>query len=69
MHFHIIPRSGHVPEVKARSWTIFGRGQREDLDDADAEILVGQVRERLRRELERLRQREGEQALRASTLR
>ena len=34
----IVPRIGDVPEVKARSWTVFGKGQREDLDEEDAEI-------------------------------
>ncbi len=63
MHFHIIPRNGDVPEVKARSWTIFGRGQRESLDEDEAEVLVVQMRERLARELERVKWREGADAL------
>jgi len=63
VHFHIIPRSGDVPEIKARSWTIFGRGQREDLDDEEAAVLTVQIRERLVQELERLREREGSATL------
>lgn len=64
VHFHIIPRNGDVPEVKARSWTVFGKGQREDLDDEDAEVLVRRMREGLEREVERVRRREGEAAVR-----
>lgn len=64
MHFHIIPRNGDTPSVKARSWTIFGKGQREDLDEEDAEGLVLQMRRRLGEEIERLRRREGELAVR-----
>lgn len=45
MHFHIIPR----PEIRAQGrwsekFTMFGRGQREDLDDGDAEELAEHVR-------------------------
>lgn len=65
MHFHIIPRVGDVPEVKARSWTVFGKGQREDLDEQDAVILVKRMRERLGREVERIRRREGNEGVRA----
>lgn len=50
-----------MPEVKARSWTVFGRGQREDLDEEDAEELVRRMRGRLSRELERIRTNEGEE--------
>lgn len=67
VHFHIIPRVGgvdDVPEVKARSWTVFGKGQREELDEEDAVVLVGRMRERLRGEVERVRRREGEGAVR-----
>jgi hypothetical protein len=53
-----------VPEVKARSWTIFGRGQREDLDDEDAVVLVKEMRTGLAAELERLKSREGEAVVR-----
>lgn len=65
VHFHIIPRVGDdVPEVKARSWTVFGKGQREELDECDAVLLVGRMRERLKGEVERVRRREGEEAVR-----
>ncbi|KAL8790598.1 MAG: hypothetical protein Q9195_006278 [Heterodermia aff. obscurata] len=64
VHFHIIPRIGDVPEVKARSWTVFGKGQREDLDEADAEILIVNMRTALGKEVERVRRNEGEEAVR-----
>lgn len=53
VHFHIIPRVGDVPEVKARSWTVFGKGQREELGDEEAGVLVGRMRRALEREVER----------------
>ena len=56
---------GDVPEVKARSWTVFGKGQREDLDEEDAVVLVKRMRERLGREVERTRRREGDEGVRA----
>ncbi len=65
VHFHIIPRNGDVPEVKARSWTVFGKGQREDLDEGEAEVLVKRMRVLLEREVERVRRREGEGGVRA----
>lgn len=63
VHYHIIPRveDGGAPDVaKVKSWTVFGKGQREELDEEDAGVLVGRIRESLRTELERLRRREGE---------
>ncbi|MCJ1359245.1 MAG: Histidine triad nucleotide-binding protein 2, mitochondrial [Icmadophila ericetorum] len=60
VHFHIIPRSGDVPEIKNRSWTIFGRGQREELEEEDAVVLIQQMRERLEKEIEDVKNREGE---------
>ncbi|KAE9973744.1 hypothetical protein BLS_003439 [Venturia inaequalis] len=52
VHFHIIPRPGNVPELKNKSWTMFGRGQREELDDDEGEQLAGELRDELRKELE-----------------
>ncbi|KAH8168767.1 HIT domain-containing protein [Sarocladium implicatum] len=45
MHYHIIPR----PDIRARgkykeSFTMFGRGVREELDDDEAEIFVAELR-------------------------
>lgn len=50
--------------MKARSWTVFGKGQREDLDECDAEVLLGRMRTALGEEVERVRWREGEEAMR-----
>jgi diadenosine tetraphosphate (Ap4A) HIT family hydrolase len=46
MHFHIIPR----PEIRAsgrfsESFTMFGRGKREELDDDEAVILAEEFRQ------------------------
>lgn len=45
MHFHVIPR----PELRDRgrerfTATMFGRGQREDLDEEEAASLAGEIR-------------------------
>ena len=64
VHFHIIPRVGDVPEVKARSWTVFGKGQREELDEDDAVLLVGRMRKRLKGDGERVRRWAGAGAVR-----
>lgn len=52
VHFHIIPRPANVPELKNKSWTMFGRGQREELDDDEGEKLASELRHELRKELE-----------------
>lgn len=43
---------------------MFGKGQREDLDEDDAVVLVQRMRERLRKEVERVRLRQGEEGVR-----
>lgn len=48
MHYHVIPR----PEIRAQGrwrdkFTMFGRGQRTDLDPEDGERLAERVREEL----------------------
>lgn len=43
---------------------MFGKGQREDLDEDDAVILVRRMRERIQREVKRVRRREGEEGVR-----
>ncbi|CAM1507551.1 Fc.00g071920.m01.CDS01 [Cosmosporella sp. VM-42] len=45
MHYHLIPR----PEIRAsgrfsESFTMFGRGKREELDDDEAEVLAADLR-------------------------
>lgn len=52
MHYHVIPR----PEIRAQGrwsekFTMFGRGQRSDLDPEDGEKLAEQVREEVRKVL------------------
>jgi len=64
VHFHVVPRLGDGSEVRARSWTVFGKGQREELDEDDARVLVGRMRGRLGREVERVRRREGDEGVR-----
>lgn len=51
VHFHIIPRPAVTPNLKNRSFTMFGRGQRSELDDEEAVELSKQLREELAREL------------------
>lgn len=53
MHYHVIPR----PEIRAQGrwsekFTMFGRGQRSDLDAEDGEQLAGSVRAEVARVLE-----------------
>ncbi|KAF2842291.1 HIT-like protein [Patellaria atrata CBS 101060] len=49
VHFHIIPRPETMPEVKNKSWTMFGRGTREDLDEEEAGVLAAKIRGELRK--------------------
>lgn len=51
VHFHIIPRPATMPEIKSKSWTMFGRGQRDDLDDEEGARLAGEMRRVLRGEI------------------
>ena len=56
-HYHIIPRGGdNVPEIKARSWTMFGRGSREDLDDAEGQKLAASIRAEVEEDLRAMSQ-------------
>ena len=64
VHFHVIPRPGDVPEIKNRSWTIFGKGQREELDEEDAVVLIRKMRVRLGEEIRRVGEMEGDEAMR-----
>ena len=43
---------------------MFGKGQREELDDEDAEVLIDGMRKQLAKEIERVRRIEGEEGLR-----
>lgn len=46
--------------MRGESWTMFGRGQREELDEEDAEGLVERMRVEVRREVKRLARWDGE---------
>jgi diadenosine tetraphosphate (Ap4A) HIT family hydrolase len=50
VHFHIIPRM-EAPSTP-RSWTMFGRGRREDLDFDEAEALAKRLREQMKVEID-----------------
>lgn len=67
IHFHLIPRyqegrqdtmarrrggNGRLDMEEMKSWKMFGRGTREDLDDDEAKVLAEQLRNALREELE-----------------
>jgi diadenosine tetraphosphate (Ap4A) HIT family hydrolase len=52
VHFHIIPRPATMPEIRNKSWTMFGRGQRDDLDDEEGARMAKEMRKALRDELE-----------------
>jgi diadenosine tetraphosphate (Ap4A) HIT family hydrolase len=58
VHFHIIPRPALTEELRNRSFTMFGRGQRSDLDEEEAATLATALREELGREVERIEKRE-----------
>lgn len=56
VHFHLIPRyqdrNGSITHKgMMKSWTMFGRGSREDLDDEEAAQLAGLLREAIRKEI------------------
>jgi hypothetical protein len=61
IHFHVIPRpaTDKVMDLRSKSWTMFGRGQREELDDEEGEELIIKMREELGREVERVEREEG----------
>ena len=59
-HFHIIPRpplDGRTPT--SGGWIMFGRGQRDELDDDEAEDLVRLLRSELAKEVKRVKEGEG----------
>lgn len=48
-----------MPEIKNKSWTMFGRGQRDDLDDEDGARIAGEMRKVLRDEIEEMQSKDG----------
>ncbi|KAL4881548.1 HIT-like domain-containing protein [Aspergillus karnatakaensis] len=61
VHFHIVPRPplGAASTSAKMSFIMFGRGQREDLDDEEAEELAGELRRGVAKEVARVREAEG----------
>ncbi|KAK6531384.1 hypothetical protein TWF281_008191 [Arthrobotrys megalospora] len=52
VHYHIIPRpESHTP---SRAWTMFGKGQRSDLDDDEAALIAARIRQEIAWEMERM---------------
>lgn len=52
VHFHIIPRPDTLPSIQSKSWTMFGRGRRDDLDDSAAAELAAEIRRQVRKEID-----------------
>lgn len=50
VHFHIIPRPALTPELRNKSFTMFGRGQRSEIDDEEAAELAKNLRKELIRQ-------------------
>ncbi|KAJ5823307.1 hypothetical protein N7447_005647 [Penicillium robsamsonii] len=58
VHFHIIPRPAQGANQRT-SFAMFGRGQREELDDDEAEALARELRIELAEEVKRIQRDEG----------
>lgn len=58
VHFHIIPRPATGANQRT-SFAMFGRGQREELDDDEAEVLAQEMRLELVNEVKRIQKEEG----------
>lgn len=59
IHFHLIPRyqegrggGNRMQEAQMKSWKMFGRGSREDLDDDEGKELARRLRDAIREEVE-----------------
>ncbi|PGH18552.1 hypothetical protein AJ79_00331 [Helicocarpus griseus UAMH5409] len=60
VHFHIIPRPPLDTNTPAKGgWMMFGRGQRDSLDDDEAQETVAQLRVELAKEVLRVKEEEG----------
>ncbi|KAF3939521.1 hypothetical protein ABW19_dt0208345 [Dactylella cylindrospora] len=52
VHYHIIPRpESYTP---SRSWTMFGKGSRSDIDDDEAALIAAKIRQEIAWEMERM---------------
>ncbi|KAF2731167.1 HIT-like protein [Polyplosphaeria fusca] len=54
VHFHIIPRPETMAQIKNKSWTMFGRGQRDELEDEDGAKIAAEMRRVLKEEIEKM---------------
>jgi diadenosine tetraphosphate (Ap4A) HIT family hydrolase len=54
VHFHIIPRPESMPEIKNKSWAMFGRGQRDELDEQEGARVAEEMRRVLREEVRKM---------------
>lgn len=63
VHFHIVPRPPLDQPASANknktSYIMFGKGQRDELDEEEGEVLAGEIRGELAREVRRVRDVEG----------
>ncbi|CCU79031.1 HIT domain protein [Blumeria hordei DH14] len=55
VHFHIIPRPELTPESRNKSFTMFGKGYRSDLNHNEAMKLTESLKDELDREMRRLK--------------
>jgi diadenosine tetraphosphate (Ap4A) HIT family hydrolase len=53
VHYHIIPRPALTDSQRNRSFTMFGRGQRSELDEDEAGVLIEKLKKELEEELAR----------------
>lgn len=58
VHFHIVPRPP-LDRPLPSSYTMFGRGQRDELDEEEGEKVAADIRGELAREILRIRDVEG----------
>ncbi|RHZ68549.1 uncharacterized protein CDV56_109663 [Aspergillus thermomutatus] len=61
VHFHVIPRPplDPAPTAAKMSFVMFGRGQRDELDDEEGETLAKALREEMAKEVRRVEESEG----------
>lgn len=57
-HYHLIPRPALTPELRNKSFTMFGRGQRSEIDDDEAADLARKLRDGIAKEMQRIQNRE-----------
>lgn len=58
VHFHIVPRPP-LDRPMPSSYVMFGRGQRDELDEEEGEKVAADIRGELAREILRIRDVEG----------